>query len=80
MALDSYYDKTDAVRRRSCFHCKGKLFPTKEYNICNNILIQIYKCVDCGNNTNIPEKPPLQTSLDPNELPTIQEKYDHPEA
>lgn len=81
MALDSYYNNENACTRSACFFCFGKLIPTKEHSIINNILIQIYKCLDCGYETKILEKPSLQTSVDPSdEIPTISEKHDHPEA
>ena len=78
---ESYYDNRDSTRKRSCFHCEGKLIPTHESDIINNILIQIYKCVDCGNETRIPEKPPIQTSIEDNNIPELmQERHDHPNA
>lgn len=45
-------------KRISCFHCGGKLIPSTKSDVMGNadnpIHIQIYKCVDCGNETQIP--------------------------
>ncbi len=78
--MESYYDNRDSTRKKPCFHCGGKLIPTNDSDILKDILIQIYKCIDCGNETKIPEKPPLQTSMEPLAEPTIQESHDHPGA
>lgn len=66
-------------KRKPCFHCGGKLIPINDSDIINDIIIQIYKCIDCGNETKIPEEPPLQTSLEDSE-PTLLESYNHPNA
>ena len=65
------------IKEKPCFHCGGKLIPTNQSDMINDILIQIYKCIDCGRDTKIPEYPTLQLSVEFEE-PTLKERYDHP--
>ena len=54
-------------KRKSCFHCGGKLIPTNNSDVMSNmgaiIDIQIYRCIDCHQITKIPTRADSQTSI-----------------
>jgi len=74
------------MKKKSCFHCNGKLVPTTKNDVMgspdNIIHIQIYNCIDCGLETKIPVYPESPMTLGDDELlmKNIDELHNDPNS
>ena len=70
----------DTSKRKSCFHCGGRLNPTGRIDDLGITRAQLYNCQWCGMNTRILEPMKPQTTMTDIPEPTLKESHDDPLA